>query len=833
MGQVEGLTERSDVFALGAILCEVLTRQPPYTGTVQDQIMAAAQARLEEAYGRLDACNAPDALKQLARDCLEPLPKDRPKDAGVVAQRVGDHLTSVEERARQAEIDAVHAAAVSRRVQRGRRTTVALAAVALVAILGGAGGVYAWREAERARASEAAAKVAPCSSRRRAARARRDWPAAKAAAATALTLAETEGADGETLATVRALRARIDGEAEVARAREEKRRARDHADPRPRRRADAEDGPHPRRSGERVPQDVRGVRRGPRGGGRGGSVRRLRPTASSSPPTWTGGLGCASGREATGGRSSTASPARSTTTPGATGCATPRGRATCRPCAVSRPTVDPAAQDPATLWWLGDSLSKAGDSEAAVALLRRSLRDHPADPFLHHKLCHDPLVGAAAGARRDAPRPGRRRAPAPERRRLEHARSRPQRRAQGPRRRDPGLPSGDRAPTRDRDLPHQPRLRVPSRRATSTPPSPPAARRSGIEPKLVWAYDNLGLSLFDKGDLDGAIAVLREGIRIDPTFARATTASACVSTMRRLAHREAVLDPGHAAALGTAPSGPAYREAVRLDPKGATAHHNLGLVLQEKGDFEGAVAEYREAVKFEPSSYWGWVNMGVLLCDRLGRYDEAIAAFREAIRIDPKIGQAYVNVGVALNKKGDLEAAIEPLRTGLTLDPRLTRRQGPAGGGSSVSRAVSPRLPAVLSGKERPSSAEEWALFAELCFRTKDYASSARLYKEALRRGSPVRGRLEHRASATRPRAPRLSRAPSGTRRRSCGCGRSSTPGGGGSSPPRRTSPRRCAPGRPVPTSRPSATRAGLSDEWRALWARVDALLARAEGAPK
>ena len=43
-----------------------------------------------------------------------------------------------------------------------------------------------------------------------------------------------------------------------------------------------------------------------------------------------------------------------------------------------------------------------------------------------------------------------------------------------------------------------------------------------------------------------------------------------------------------------------YRTALRLRPDYATAHHNLGDALRAKGDLDGAIAEYRTAVHLQP-----------------------------------------------------------------------------------------------------------------------------------------------------------------------------------------------------------------------------------------
>jgi serine/threonine protein kinase len=49
-GEVDSLDERSDVFSLGAILCEILTGKPPYAGATSREIREKAEAaRLDEA----------------------------------------------------------------------------------------------------------------------------------------------------------------------------------------------------------------------------------------------------------------------------------------------------------------------------------------------------------------------------------------------------------------------------------------------------------------------------------------------------------------------------------------------------------------------------------------------------------------------------------------------------------------------------------------------------------------------------------------------------------------------------------------------------------------
>jgi serine/threonine protein kinase len=112
LGEVDRLDERADVFGLGAILCVILTGQPPYVGADLTAVFRqASRGKLKDAFSRLDACGADNDLIELAKHCLMPELTDRPRDAGVLASRITDYLESVEARLRDAEVErAAHAA---------------------------------------------------------------------------------------------------------------------------------------------------------------------------------------------------------------------------------------------------------------------------------------------------------------------------------------------------------------------------------------------------------------------------------------------------------------------------------------------------------------------------------------------------------------------------------------------------------------------------------------------------------------------------------------------------------------------------------------------------
>ncbi len=157
-GEVDQLDRRSDVFGLGAILCVLLTGQPPQVATSDEELFGRArQGDLADAFTRLDRCGADAELVALARECLSPSPAGRPADAGVVARRVAAYQVGVAERLRRAELE--RAAARTRAVEaRKRRLLRSLLAVATALLLLGGGGALGWYAYQRAVLREEAGK---------------------------------------------------------------------------------------------------------------------------------------------------------------------------------------------------------------------------------------------------------------------------------------------------------------------------------------------------------------------------------------------------------------------------------------------------------------------------------------------------------------------------------------------------------------------------------------------------------------------------------------------------------------------------------------------------
>jgi tetratricopeptide (TPR) repeat protein len=121
----------------------------------------------------------------------------------------------------------------------------------------------------------------------------------------------------------------------------------------------------------------------------------------------------------------------------------------------------------------------------------------------------------------------------------------------------------------------------------------------------------------------------------------------------------------------------------------AAAYGNLGLILQTRGDIDGAETVHRKSLEISEKLGWvegiatGYGNLGLVLRTR-GNLDEAEEMHRKALEIFDKLGQLegmaaqYGNLGTLLQIRDDLDGAEEMHRKALEIFDKLGQLEGMA-----------------------------------------------------------------------------------------------------------------------------------------------------------
>lgn len=111
-----------------------------------------------------------------------------------------------------------------------------------------------------------------------------------------------------------------------------------------------------------------------------------------------------------------------------------------------------------------------------------------------------------------------------------------------------------------------------------------------------------------------------------------------------------------------------YRHDLQVTTGNYLMHNHLGIIYRYKGDLDGAIREYGEAIRIEPNFAESHNNLGIALAGK-GNLEGAIREFREALAINPDYPQAHNNLGVTLADMGDLDGAIREYRATLAINP--------------------------------------------------------------------------------------------------------------------------------------------------------------------
>ncbi len=109
------------------------------------------------------------------------------------------------------------------------------------------------------------------------------------------------------------------------------------------------------------------------------------------------------------------------------------------------------------------------------------------------------------------------------------------------------------------------------------------------------------------------------------------------------------------------------RQCLELENSMAAAHTNLGNLLHQQGNLEGAKEEYDLALMHEPNQPEARFNLANIL-EEMGSRDMAIAEYRHVCSRSPNFADAHFNLGILLAEVGGKAQAQAHLSEYLRLD---------------------------------------------------------------------------------------------------------------------------------------------------------------------
>jgi Flp pilus assembly protein TadD len=172
-------------------------------------------------------------------------------------------------------------------------------------------------------------------------------------------------------------------------------------------------------------------------------------------------------------------------------------------------------------------------------------------------------------------------------------------------------------------------------------------------PECWMAHTNIGLVLFQKGQIDNAIAHYRSALQMQPDWWDAEF-NLGTALLAKGQVDEAILH---------------CEKAVAMRPTDPDAQVSLGNLLLQKGRVDEAIAHYQQAITVRPDDFLARYGLGHALLEK-GELDSAIQVCRSALLLRPSDADCHTTLAIALGEKGNPAEAIEHYNKALELAPK-------------------------------------------------------------------------------------------------------------------------------------------------------------------
>jgi len=164
--------------------------------------------------------------------------------------------------------------------------------------------------------------------------------------------------------------------------------------------------------------------------------------------------------------------------------------------------------------------------------------------------------------------------------------------------------------------------------------------------------NNLANSYSDSGDLETALSLLQNGIRINPSLSELHANLGNIYLKKGLLQH--ALDQ--------------YTKALSINPNDPKSHNNLGNAYFKMGQLKKAIVEYEQSIKLDQEFVDGYRNLA-LTHVRLGRPERAEGLLKHALGLKPGHADCQRELGEAYYRMGKNEQAVHQFEKALKTRP--------------------------------------------------------------------------------------------------------------------------------------------------------------------
>ncbi|HVE41566.1 MAG TPA: tetratricopeptide repeat protein [Planctomycetota bacterium] len=175
-----------------------------------------------------------------------------------------------------------------------------------------------------------------------------------------------------------------------------------------------------------------------------------------------------------------------------------------------------------------------------------------------------------------------------------------------------------------------------------------------VSPRLVEAYNNKAVAGLKLGNADLALKSFAQALEIDPRYGPSYENRAALLSSRG-DHEGAFAD---------------LAKALEINPRSPLALLNRGVVKTRTGDLDGALRDFDSVLSLRPRYPEAFANRGSART-RKGDLEGAIQDFDEALKLEPASAETLNNRGNAWLARGDRFKALEDFSLALAINSRF------------------------------------------------------------------------------------------------------------------------------------------------------------------